>query len=419
MQVSARAQAFVDRHARRNFLAVLAMISSYNGATAFIYGATVLSVYASHLTDSATLIGLIPAIQTVGMYLPQLLMVRRIQCLPRKHPFVLRWAIPERLPYLLIGLSILLWPEAAAGTSYGILVVGLIIATWAGGILNPAIMSMMATIVRPGRRGVLFGVSNALGGLLGALAALVVRKVLGAYPFPQAYGVLFLLSFAAELVCYAAVALIREPPEPLTPLPPPGTAFWSRIPELWSSRPDFRRFLLARVVLTLGTMGTAFYVLYGRQRFGIGDAFTGNLTLAGLLGQALTVPIMGALGDRIGHRPLVVMGALMVAAALLIVLLAPSAGWLYAAFALALSGATTVGVCSSAINLSLFTPTELPAYGAIGSTMMGIAMVLAPVIGGWLVDGPGYGALFAAALVANLLGAGLFRWGLGRLQIDH
>jgi hypothetical protein len=50
-------------------------------------------------TDSAVLIGLIPAIQNVGYFLPQLLMAQYCEQLARKKPFVVKVSVMERLPY--------------------------------------------------------------------------------------------------------------------------------------------------------------------------------------------------------------------------------------------------------------------------------------------------------------------------------
>ncbi|HHX43432.1 MAG TPA: hypothetical protein GX714_05510, partial [Chloroflexi bacterium] len=65
-------QAAIRRNQTWNFVVNLADLSFFHLAVSFIYGSTVLSLYTSHLTTSALLIGLIPAIQNVGYFLPQL-----------------------------------------------------------------------------------------------------------------------------------------------------------------------------------------------------------------------------------------------------------------------------------------------------------------------------------------------------------
>lgn len=413
MRESARrenAAAFVQRNALWNFWIIMLMMATYFGAISFIYGSTVLTVYASQLTDSATLVGLVPAIQAVGIFLPQLVMVRKIQNMPRKHPFIVRMSIPERVPYLFIGLSILLWPEAPKPLAYAILVFGLAVATGSGGLLNPAIQSVFATVVQPGRRGLLFGLGRAAGGLIGVLAAVVVRRILTCHEFPIAYGICFLLSFALQVLCWIAITLLREPEEPIAPLPKETAGLERRLPELLGANRNFCRYLVARVVLGLGTMGTAFYILYGRQRFGMGDASTANLTMTALLGQTLTTPVLGWLGDRWGHKHLLEIASLMIAVALAIILIAPSAHWLYATFALMTAGTAAFGVAGMAIMMEFFEPAQLPSYSASAATAMGLAMFVAPVIGGRIVDLAGYRWVFAVALGATLCGGAIMRW---------
>jgi MFS family permease len=401
---------WVQRNALHNAVVIITMIATYNAASSFIYGSTILSVYASHLTSSAMLVGLIPAIQSVGMFLPQLLLVRQIQAMPHKHPFVVRMAIPERLPYLVIGLSILLWPQAPKPLAYGLLALGLAVGTFSGGVMNPAITSIMATAIQPRRRGAVFGVANALGGLLGSISALAGRRILASYYFPTAYGICFLASFSVQLFCFAAVSLLREPPELLTPLPAVARDYWRRLPGMLKRRPNFQRYLLARVILAVGGMGTAFYILYARQRFGVDDAFAGNLTLAALLGQTVATPLLGLFGDRWGHKHLLVLGAAMVAVAQTAALLATHANWFYLTFALTMAGSAGIGVAVASTMMEFFQPNELPTYSAISATLIGIALVVAPLIGGRMADVAGFRWVFVVALVGTLAGGAIMHW---------
>ncbi|MYH60356.1 MAG: hypothetical protein F4148_00820, partial [Caldilineaceae bacterium SB0675_bin_29] len=60
------------------------------------------------MTDSKLVIGLVPAMWSLGLYLPQLLTANLAESMPYKKPFVMVIGFfLERLPYLLIGLAIL------------------------------------------------------------------------------------------------------------------------------------------------------------------------------------------------------------------------------------------------------------------------------------------------------------------------
>ena len=72
-------QHFIEKNRRWNFLANAADLTSVNLAQAFVFSTTILTLYATYLTSSAVLIGLIPAIQQVGYLLPQLLSANRAE----------------------------------------------------------------------------------------------------------------------------------------------------------------------------------------------------------------------------------------------------------------------------------------------------------------------------------------------------
>ncbi len=174
----------IEAHRRWNFTINVGDLSFYNLALALLFPSTILPLYASHLTSSAVLIGLIPAIHDVSIFLPQILMARHAETLARKKPFVVRASAMERLPYLAIGLAILLWPEAPAWLAYLVLAAGIGTArTWAG-IASPGWRGMLAKIIHPDRRGTLFGTGYAFGGILGIGGAYAGRAILARTALP-------------------------------------------------------------------------------------------------------------------------------------------------------------------------------------------------------------------------------------------
>jgi hypothetical protein len=68
-------------------------------ALGFASFSTVIPLFVSTLTDSAILIGLIPAIHVVGWQLPQLFTAHRVAQQKRYKPMVMFFTIHERLPF--------------------------------------------------------------------------------------------------------------------------------------------------------------------------------------------------------------------------------------------------------------------------------------------------------------------------------
>ena len=404
-------EGYVRRNETWNFAVNTLDLTFYNLATSFIFGSTVLSLYASHLTTSAMLIGVIPAIQRVGYFLPQLLMARKAEQLPRKKPFIQKISVMERMPYLFVALGILLWPDAPTSISFAILAVSLAVATGSGGLAGPAWKAMLAKVIRVERRGLYFGLSHALGGLLGIAGAAVSRHVLARYPYPTSFGACFLLCFVFQVISWAALSLNREPAREPVKGSLPARDYWRRLPGILRENPNFGGYLAARGLTILGTMGTAFYVIYASDRFHVTDAFAANLTMVALISQTACTPLLGWLADRRGNKKLSEQSTLVGACGLVLVLLAPDPLWLYAAFALVTAASSGMAVAGMSITMEFGNPEEIPTFTALASTIVAGPAFLAPVLGGWLADFAGYQALFIAALAFNVLGWSAMRWG--------
>jgi MFS family permease len=402
-------QAYLKKHENWNFWVNVLDLTFYHTATSFIYGATVLSLYASYLTDSAVLIGLIPALQGVMFLLPQMLLARRTQTLPRMKPLLAKISIFERLPYSIVALSIFLLPNAPRGAAYAILLLSLVMATGSGGLIGPAWKAMLAKVVPVRRRGIMFGTSSALGGVLGFGGATVSRYILATYGYPVSFGISFALCFLFQAVSYLCLILNREPARAPEAAPLSAGDYWRRIPGMLRGHPNFVRYLIGNALLTLGTMGTALYIVYARRTFGISDAMAGNLTMAALLGQSLSAPIMGRLADRRGNKWLLQSAGLISGAAIMTVAFAPSAIWLYPAFMLVNVAAQASSISGMGITMEFSSQDEIPTFTALAGTISGVPMLLAPLVGGSLVDAGGFGLLFGVALTLALAGFAMMR----------
>jgi EmrB/QacA subfamily drug resistance transporter len=133
------------------------------------------------------------------------------------------------------------------------------------------------------------------------------------------------------------------------------------------------------------------------------DAYT--LVLAGFLVLA------GSTADRIGRRRVFRAGLIVFGLGSLLCGLAPGIGWLIAARALQAVGGTMLNPVAMAIIATTFPgPAERArAIGVFGS-MSGLSLGLGPILGGALVDGFGWRAIFwinvpivAVAIVGTVL----------------
>ena len=143
-------------------------------AMGFASFVTILPLFVSKLTDSAILIGLVPAIHNMGWQLPQLLIANRVAQKTRYKPMVLFMTINERLPFL--GLAILAGLIGHFGQKHA-LIITFIFLIWQGlgsGFTANPWQSMIAKIIPPHLRGTFIGIQASASNLLASISAIIV-----------------------------------------------------------------------------------------------------------------------------------------------------------------------------------------------------------------------------------------------------
>jgi MFS family permease len=366
---------------------------------------TVMPVLASHLTDSKLVIGLIPAIFSLGFYLPQLFMANFSEGLRYKKPFVM-WVggLGERAPYLLIGVAIWALAISAPAVTMGILLAGVGIAAFSAGIATPAWYDMIAKVIPVHRRGIWSGIGHSLGALMGVGGALLVGYILASYLFPTNFAILFFLAAVAMAISWGGLALTREPPSLVNEEPTPIRNYLRRLPVILRRDRNYTRFLVSRSLVQLGTMAGAFFIIYGTERFQIDGIGVGRLT-AILIGSTAVMNLFwGFIGDRLGHKAVLAGAAFCMAAAVAIAWAAASPSWLSITFVLL--GAYLAADMVSGLNIILefCASEERPTYIGLTNTLLAPMVTLAPMLGGWLADTVDYEGLFPVALAVALLG---------------
>jgi MFS family permease len=206
------------------------------------------------------------------------------------------------------------------------------------------------------------------------------------------------------------VASTREPARDPQKESLPVREYLSRLPAVLRSNPNFMRYLASRAFIILGTMATAFYIVYARKEFGVDDAFAGTLTMVALVSQTLFTPLLGWLADRKGHKwATEVCTALGIGAAIL-ALVGPSTRWLYGVFVLMNASTSGMMVASLSMVMTFAKPDDLPTYIGLTNTLLAVPILVAPVLGGWIVDLAGFRVLFWVALAMGVLGLVTMRW---------
>jgi MFS family permease len=395
----------INRDLRYNF-AINVMDGAFFGlALGFASFVTVLPLFVSTMTDSAILIGLIPAINSVGWQLPQLFTARQVTRLSRYKPTVILMTIHERLPFL--GLAAVAWftpvlrHDVALWLTFGLL-------TWqglGGGFAATAWQSMIGKIIPAKRRGIFFGSQAAAANLFASGSAVLAGILLERLDSPLDWTICFLLASASMAVSWVFLAKTREPDRPPVDTNESRSDFWSSVGAILQRDVNFRWFLVARVFSPMATVAFAFYTIYAVRHHGMSEGTAGLVTGVYAVTQTAANPIMGWVGDRWGHRTVIEVGALAAAASASLAWLAPDMTWFYLVFILA--GIANIGfwAIGLALTLEFGTEAERPAYIGLANTLVAPSTILAPLVGGWLADSAGYPAAFLASAVSGLLTA--------------
>ncbi|MBZ0300075.1 MAG: MFS transporter [Anaerolineae bacterium] len=398
----------IARHFRRNFLVTVMDMTTWNLGSAFISPSTILPVFATHLTDSTIILGLIPALLEFGLFLPPMFVAPYVERMPRKYPWVLLLGVVERIPYLLLPL-LALW---LSGLSESMAVPALIgIVAWmavGSGIVTTPWQEMVAKVIPVTHRGRLYGTGYFMGQLLSIGAASAAAAVLAAFPYPHNFVASFAIGTIGIVVSLLFLVFTVEPSRPVqTSLSPTYGHYLRRVRQILRSRPNYRRYISSRWLIQLGRMPLGFMAIFAVQRFQFPDSsaaiFTGILAASGMVGYAF----WGTIGDRWGHKRVLELATGVWLIALLAALLVSILGWEWGVYlAFALMGLSNAGNLISSANLPLeFGPeSERPTYIGLTRTAIGPVLLIAPLLGGGIIQVLSYPLFFAVSLAFTLGG---------------
>ncbi len=402
-----KVELFIRKHLRYNVTVNLLDGGFFGVAIGFASFSTILPLFVTSMTSSATLIGLVPAIHSTGWLLPQLFMAGYTSRLRRYKRTVLLTTIHERVPFLGFALVALLLPKI--GLQAG-LVITFVLLTWqglGGGFTANSWTSMISKIMPPESRGTFFGIQGAVANLCISVAAIGAGYILNGLDSPYDFMSLFLIACLFFTLSWLSLALTREPADyekVIEENPPP---FWHGAGQILKRDKNFNWFLSARLLSQFATMGFSFYIVYALRRFQMDAVTAGYFTATLTIAQTIANAGMGWMGDRVGHRLMLIVGAVAAILSSLLAWLAPALVWFFPIFALA--GFANVAIWTNGMTMSVdFSgESERPFYIGLTQTLTAPATILAPLVGGWIADKQGFVSTFAWSTILSVVVLGI------------
>jgi MFS family permease len=399
----------IEKNLRHNFIFNLLDGAFFGLAFGLASFVTIIPLFVSTLTDSAIIIGLVPAMHTVGWYLPQLFTANRVSRQSRYKSMVMRYTINERVPF--VGLALVAWFSTRLDNNLAlVLIFGLLIWQGLGGgfCANPW-QNMIGKVIPDRMHGLFFGAQSGSANILMTAGALITGMILERLPTPDNYALTFLLASLALLLAYGVFALIREPHHHAEQFARDRGDFRHQLVTILKGDANFRKFLVVRSLIQLGIMAIGFYTVYSVKQFTAPGSAIGIMTAVMSITKVFANLILGRIGDSKGHRFSLQLGGIALSLSALVAWRAPTYQWFYLAFILAGIAYVTAWTTPMAMTLQFGDYKQRPAYIGLSNTVTAPSALLAPVLGGWLADSAGYTATFLVALIAGILIIGVLQ----------
>jgi MFS family permease len=392
----------VTRNYRWNFTVNLLDGAAFWFGFSFASASTILPLFVSKLTPSPLALGLLAILAQGSWFLPQLFTANVVEQLARKKPVAVNLGLfLERLPTWFMVVAALV-AVRSAGLA---LIIFLVAYAWHGlgaGVVATAWQDLVARCFPVNRRGRLMGTTMFIGAGTGVAGSVLSAWLLENVDFPANFAYTFAIAAGAITLSWFFLALTREPVQPVSVPPQSNSQFWAGLPVILRQDQNFRRFMIARLLMALGGMGTGFVTVAAVARWQVPDSTVGLYTGMLLAGQTVSNLVLGWLADRFGHMLSLQLGALASVLAFALAWLAPSPVWFYGVFALSGMRLGAVIVSGILVVMEFSGPGRRPTYIGLANTGVGVVNMLAPLLGA-LLAGVGYSWLFALGAMVNLV----------------
>ncbi len=392
----------VKKNFKHNFFANLMDACFWYFGDSFAAAYTIMPVFVSTLTDSPILIGLIPALNGAGWFLPQLFLARTLEGKNRRMPMVRFLGIFDRIPFFFLALGAFLIPQLDKRIALIMILVIYAIKVFSGGLVALPWQELIATVIPVSHRGRFWGYSLILGKLMGLGGAAITGILLVSITYPYNYATMFLIGFCAVSISYIFLNMNIEPEIP-SQNSAETISLLTRIKDVLGKDRNFLIYLMNRGFIFLAGMALAFVTVYGISKYDLPIAQSATFTAIMLTSEIIGFGIWGSLGDKSGYKRVIEISNLILILGIGSLLVINTLWALYLVFALMSFAHSGEYIADQNFAMEFGSEEERPTYIGMSKTLTGPFFLIAPIIGGSLVQFWGYNSMFLAAFILSLI----------------
>jgi hypothetical protein len=302
-----------------------------------------------------------------------------------------------------MGLMLLYSPHLSHSLIIWLIFILISIFSFSGAFANVSYTDILGKSVFMESRKSFFSIKQVFNGILLFLAALAAKKILTLSGYPDNYGYLFLIAFAALFLASLGFWNLKETVPSRLSVQGPGH-FLKLIREEWKQNPQLKYFLGFINTMGISISFLPFIILFGKQMYQTQGSDTGWMLVVKIVGTVATGFLLVFLAGKYKYRYLLYGGALLTFLSPLILLLPfhiPSlaivfffGGIIYTAYNISMNGVLLE--ISGNTNRALYT-------GIAGAG--NILPAIFPLAGGWIIKHFGFlpfFGLFMLIILASL-----------------
>jgi MFS family permease len=374
----------------------------YPLAFSLISTSTIMPLLLTSLGASNLVIGLVPALQSLGAMLPGIFVAPYLERLPMKKRALVGFGLAERLFIFSMAGVVMMWGLASPSLAVKLFLAAWTLASLTQGVSMTVYYSVLPKCIPPDMRGGLFGWAGALSGLFGIVGAETAGYLLGTVEFPLNFVRLFAIAFTILVASLVPFLWLREPPDEEALEPRSVRQFIAAASSEVRENKAYVWTIVALAIMAFAMSASSFYSTYAVRAFGAGTRDVGRLTAFAVGTTVIAMPMLGRIADREGNKLSLEITAACFACGAALALSAQSVMEMYPAVVFANIGMSGIAV-SHNLMLAEFAPTyaDVPMYTAFSWMLIAPFRTGAPILGGYISDVVGLPAMFGLSLIAG------------------